>query len=338
MQIERDMDFQEFLGWSARAIASAPHVIRLSETRIARALASRRYVPADPDEVPTVHRCDLVRLWCNVRGISVDAGQTALACEGVRHALQIVFRLLAARGTTVAIPSDVYPVYWKIASQARVQTFAFSTFPHFDIDRVLSGADEAGADVVLLPQPLKLHGRAWTEDEAVIAEQWLHSGPKRRLVLDGVYGLGLPLPSVTKRLIATDQVLFLDSLSKGWLHEQIFGVAIVPERDFASYAMQFRSLVASKSNLYLAHELLTRSPQAPRALVEELNRRRNRLLQHGLPGHIRTLSAESGYLIAVEASADELLTRHSLLTIPATVFGSHLRNWSIASALPEVGT
>ena len=151
-------------------------------------------------------------------------------------------------------------------------------------------------------------------------------------------GLGSPLDSITKRLIATNQVLFLDSLSKGWLHEQVFGVALVPNADLAFYSMPFRNLVASKSNLYLAHELLTRAPEYPHRLVENMNRRRAELVQHILPRHVRTLPTELGYFVAVNAGADELLARHSLLTIPATVFGSRLRNWSIASALPPMST
>jgi hypothetical protein len=333
---ERDMDFQEFLAWGRRAIEFSPQIVRLSELRIARALSSTRPAPAGDENIPVIHRCDLVRAWCEVRGLPPSLSWTAMACEGVRDALRVIFGVIAERGAVIAIPSDVYPVYWKLASQARVQAFAFETFPQFDVGRALASATEVGAEFVLLPQPLKLHGRAWTEEEMSQAERWLSSAPERRLILDGVYRLGMPVDSVTKRLISTDQVLFLDSLSKGWLHEQVFGVAIVPGSDLAVYSTLFRNLVPSRANLYLAHELLTLSPQLPHRIVEQLNSRRTEV-ERVLPRQVRTLPAEHGYLIAVEAAADVLLARHSLLTIPASVFGSRFRGWSIASALPVAG-
>ncbi len=46
---------------------------------------------------------------------------------------------------------------------------------------------------------------------------WLNEVPQRRLILDGVYSFGLPTDVFTQHLLETDQVIYLDSLSKGWL-------------------------------------------------------------------------------------------------------------------------
>ncbi len=132
------------------------------------------------------------------------------------------------------MPIDVYPVYWQIASRARLSAVGFTTFPQFELSRILDAAQEAGAHHVLLPYPLKLHGRAWTNEEVATAKAWLCAGKQRRLILDSVYSFGARLDSITKRLIESDQVVFLDSLSKAWLHEQIFGVAVIPNRMLSS--------------------------------------------------------------------------------------------------------
>ena len=196
--------------------------IGFARPRIAKALAAVRPHIRFTSSSTTrrAHRCDLVQLWCQALRIPIEASRMTLACDGVRHALQLVFSALAQNNIRVAIPSDVYPVYWQIARQAGLLTCSFDSFPTFDPEQIFSIADASAANVVLLPQPLKLHGRAWTDAEAGAAEDWLRRRSTRRLILDGVYGLGLPLDAVTERLIETDQVLFLDSLSKGWLHEQ----------------------------------------------------------------------------------------------------------------------
>jgi aspartate/methionine/tyrosine aminotransferase len=274
-----------------------------------------------------------VHLWCNARGVRISA-QTTLASEGVRHSLRVIFKALARSGAAVAMPTDVYPVYLKLAIEAQLKTIGFATFPSFDIDRILNAAEVAGAHHVLLPQPLKLQGRVWTEEETATAEGWLRADGQRRLLVDAVYGLGLPLDAVSRRLIETDQVVFLDSLSKGWLHEQVFGVAVIPERDVGVYATAFRDLSPALPNLFVANELLSRFLNVPRQIERELAARR-----HGLLGRIsrtgrQSLRANSGYLVAVECSSEQLLRQHSMLAIPASAFGSRLTEWSVASALP----
>lgn len=332
------MDFNEFLSWSRQSKLDAPSADRLCETRIAQAYSEMRPPIQIPTPLPKIHRCDLVRLWCEVRGIEASLRPRALACEGVRNALQLIFKVLAERDVTIALPSDVYPVYWQLAAQADVSSIAFETFPHFQLADILSTATASSATVVLLPQPLKLHGRVWTEEEVDVACDWLRRAPERRIILDAVYGFGSPLDSRMKRLTATDQVLVLDSLSKGWLQERVFGVVMVPRSDLAIYGPTFRSQPASDCNLFVAHELLTKHRHVPAQLMESMTKRRSELLARAMRERIQTIPAASGYLVAMQGSAPALLAEHSLLTIPATAFGSRLRNWSIASVLPASDT
>jgi hypothetical protein len=329
------MDFRQFIVWSDGARRSMPAAELYCETRIARALAHLKPVIPEPAAPSGSHRCDLVQLWCKARGLAPSA-RTTLAAEGVRHSLQVIFAWLARSGATAALPNDVYPVYWQLAAQAQLPVAGFDLFPRFELSRILDAAAKAGARHVLLPLPLKLHGRTWTDYETAIAEHWLRADPQRRIVLDGVYGFSGLLDAVTRRLIATDQVLLLDSLSKGWLNERVFGVAVIPEQDVALYTPLFRNLAPSPSKLWAAHQLLLHFPDIPYQVVRELDTRRAQLLERVSRTPYRTLPAQRGYLVAIECAADVLLAEHSMLAIPASVFGSRLSNWSIASALPAL--
>lgn len=328
----RPMDFQAFLVWSARA-GRADGVERLCETRIAHAFSCIRPNPPMLEPRVRMHRCDIVRLWCAARALPVPRMRNALACEGVRHALGLIFSLLARRGRAIAIPSDVYPVYWKLATRAGIRAMAFETFPQFEIEPTLAEATKADVHTVLLPYPLKLHGRSWTEEEVSIAQTWLAGQPERRLILDAVYTMGAAADRLLIRLLECGQVLLLDSLSKGWLHEQVFGVAVVPDADVDLYSEAFRSLQPENDKLLLAHALLTTSAETPDRVACELEARRTSLMARLSKLRLRTLAVSRGYLIPIEVRAEDILAQQSLMTIPVSVFGSSLKGWSIASVL-----
>jgi aspartate/methionine/tyrosine aminotransferase len=331
------MDFSRFLVWSDNARRVVPEAERHCETRIARALSHLAPIIQSPTTPPRIHRCDLVRLWREARRAQTPCGRI-LVSEGVRDSLRVIFKVLARSGATVAIPTDVYPVYWKLAIDAELGTVGFATFPSFDIDRILHSAAVAGAHHVLLPQPLKLQGRGWTDQETATVEDWLRADDRRRLLVDGVYGLGLQLDSISRRLIEIDRVVFLDSLSKRWLHEQVFGVAVVPERDANLYATPFRDRSPAQSKLFAANELLTRFLDVPRQIELELDTRRQGLMQRMLRTRLQVLTAQGGYLLAVQCSSEELLKQYAIVAIPASAFGSRLADWSVASALPATDT
>jgi aspartate/methionine/tyrosine aminotransferase len=327
------MDFTEFLVWSRHVSRTVPSGRRLCETRIARAFAPIQLTVDVPVKFATVHRCDLARLWCEVRGLP-SRSTTALICEGVRHGLGLIFKVLAQARQRVALPRDVYPVYWRIALEAGLETVGVETFPCFDLQAILEACARSETSVVVLPFPLKLHGRRWTEKEVDQAVVWLHKAPQRRLILDGVYSFGLELGTFTKRLLETGQVIYLDSLSKGWLHELVLGVAIVPQSDLDAYGNSFRSLRLSQANLFRARGLLCGFHRFPIQLTEEIEGRRDTLRELLNGAGVRVLPAVQGYFLMIEGSASVLLKEHRLLTIPATVFGSGSLHWSIASALP----
>jgi hypothetical protein len=111
---------------------------------------------------------------------------------------------------------------------------------------------------------------------------------------------------------------------------------VIPESDLALYLPTFRMLQRSNHKLFTAHELLLNASHLPLQLERYLSGRREELIERlSSLGH-RVLTPDRGYFVAIRACAEELLNEHALLAIPATAFGSDLREWSIASALPAV--
>jgi len=331
--LDAAMDFAAFIEWSRPLRAERTDLVDVAETRIAHALADLRPEVVVPETFARVHRCHLAPVWCALQGLPPEAARTAFACNGVRHGLELLLRAFAQAGRRVAMPRDVYPVYWRIAATVGVATSALDTFPTFDLPQLLAQATVDGASVVLLPAPLKLHGRAWTAAEADVAAHWLAQDGERRILLDGVYAFGQPLDASLLRLIATDQVFYLDSLSKGWLHELVFGMVLVPERDRESLQDIFRDLQPAQRQLFLARELMMRFRDFPTRLAHELARRRATLVERLAEAGVASRSAAQGYLVAIEASATALLAHHRVLALPASVFGSPRQDLSIASAL-----
>jgi DNA-binding transcriptional MocR family regulator len=312
--------FEDFVALQERVRREDPSVVQLGETRIARALAALRPAIDVPAEPPKLHRCHLATAWCARRGMAAEWSARALVCEGVRHALALIFGELARRDARVAVPSDVYPVYRQLAERAQLAVVPVDTFPLLTF--------ETTARYLLLPCPLKLHGRAWSAAEVAAAHVWLAADRTRRLILDGVYSFDAVLAPEVRALIETDQVLYLDSLAKSWLHEKVFGTAIVPAQDFAMWAPIFRASAPAQASLFVARALLERTVP----VAAELAVRRARTLAILADHAIEAVAPESGYFIPIELPADVALARHRVLVIPFAVFGG-TDAWSFASAL-----
>ncbi|WAS96881.1 pyridoxal phosphate-dependent aminotransferase [Nannocystis punicea] len=326
------MNFQEFVAWSAAV--RDPDVLRACETRISAAFADRRPALAREDPPRTIHRCDLARAWCELRGLPPAAARGAMICAGVRHALSLLFGHMAAAGRRLALPTDVYPVYWDLARAAGVATIGVPTFPELTIDDVLARATRAEVAALVLPDPLKLHGRPLAADERAALLAWLGRDPHRRLVLDGVYTFGRRLQPGALELLASGQVLYLDSLSKGWLHPRVFGVAHLPARDFDHLGPVFRAAAPPQADLWLAARLLADHPEFPATLVTALDERRNRLIDALRARGLAPFAVDHGYLVGVDGDARDLLRTHGVLLLPGSVFGEPQRTVALASALP----
>jgi hypothetical protein len=328
------VNFAAFVAWKAEVKQERPQIVDLSETRIASAFADLRPSPSASSASGPVHRCDLARTWCRVRNLPDSLAGRTLVSQGVRDALMTILRVLGVGRCPVGLPSDVYPVYWQIAAESGVTPVPFDTFPGFDVGSTLSRVAAAGASIALLPAPLKLHARRWTAAEAATACRWLAERPHRRLILDGVYSFGCDLDDPTRTLLDTGQILYLDSLSKGWLHEKVFGAAIVPEDDLRLYRDAFRAQPPRHEELALAGELLGAHADFPAKLAQVLGAARATLVERLGRAGLAPGVLENGYFATVERSAEEVLERFGLLTIPVSVFGCPDDRRCLASGLP----
>ncbi|WP_209444371.1 hypothetical protein [Ralstonia insidiosa] len=123
------MNFAAFKLWREACLRTTPDVVDCAETNLYGALASLQ-PHLDPSETPQrVHRCDLARAWLQRYGFDTGRSRQALVCRGVRHALQLIFRRLSAKGAHLWLPSDVYPVYQALAQSAGITPQTFPTLP-----------------------------------------------------------------------------------------------------------------------------------------------------------------------------------------------------------------
>lgn len=146
--------------------------------------------------------------------------------------------------------------------------------------------------------------------------------------------LGVCLDAATLALLDTNQVLYLDSLSKGWLHENVFGAAIVPPKDQGIYECSFHEAIPRQVQLYVAQEMLSTQRDFPTELKAAIEHRRSELLRVSEQAGLPMRSANNGYFAIIEKSANEVLDKHGLLTIPVAAFGSTAAQFCLASGLP----
>lgn len=323
------MTYREFQEYRTALLKARPDLIDLAETNPWRALAN--LTPAVPQDLVTpVDRDELAAAW--LRTFSLDENCTArtLLSSGVRHSLPLIFSVLTNRSAQLLLPVDVYPVYGQLAYAAGVTTETFPTIPELQLP------DQG--DWLLLPNPLKPAGRWLNSTEVKQIKEWLEKRPDRRLLLDIVYTFERQLHPTTRELLETGRTVLLHSLSKGWLHQQIFGVALVPECEHAALAAAFSNSAPDLAALRSARDLLTACPEYPDVIGAEIRRRRQRMLER-LPEIVRdraTFPAETvaaGYLMAVNLDPGELLEKYRLFTAPLTIFGSSNTDYCVMSVL-----
>lgn len=325
------MNFAEFQTYRAARLAAAPGLVDLAETNLWRSLTDAIPLLSETPEA-RVHRCHLARDWLTAFGLSESLAARAFVSRGVRDSLARVFAVLARQGARLAIPEDVYPVYGQLADAAGLSYTTFATVPEptFPDD----------VEWLLLPNPLKPLGRWLSPNEVASLCSWLAADSRRRLLLDAVYAFDTRWHRSTRALWDTKQTIVLHSLSKGWLRPKVFGVALTPEADADLLAPSFREDPPSQAQLHIARQLLNEHATLPEKVASILAERRGRMLA-SLPESIRAeletrASGTAGYLVAVQASHEQLRERHGVLSIPLTVFGSQREDICVLSSLGMV--
>lgn len=323
------MNFADFQTRRQALLSTRPDLLDCAETNLYRALA--HLIPAAPPPAAgTVHRCHLASQWTELFGLPAEGAKRALISNGVRDSLARLFRHYAAQGARLWLPADNYPVYHELAAAAGLAPRSFPTLPGIEWP---TDAPDDKDEVLLITHPLKPRNRPLDDQDLQALLGWLGQNPRRRLLLDAVYTLGVRLDEVTLQLLATGQTLLLHSLTKGWLHPRLFGIALVPEADAADLTPVFRDSPPSQPNLARARHLMTEHAAMPGQVAQALEGAKQRLLGH-LPGlePSRLATSGVGYFFPVLRPWEQLL-EEGVLGLPASTFGSNREDITLLSSL-----
>jgi hypothetical protein len=327
------MNFTDFQSWREQQLQADPGLLDCGETNLYRALSSLQpVIDTSPVEQP-VYRCDLARAWLARYGFAADRSRDALVCRGVRHALDLIFRVLAEEHATLWLPSDVYPVYLELALTRGIKPRTYATLPAPNLP---STDPEAGDEYLLIANPWKPLGRYLTGEECASIMAWLSASARRYVLMDCVYDFGTPFHATTQELLATGRAVLLHSVTKGWLWPRTFGIALVGE-NHARFAPAFRAEPPGPTQLRMAATLLSAMADCPVRVAAALEDGAAKLLA-AFPVTIadsllgRSFDTPGRYFFPVDRSIEEL-RRHRILGIPASVFGATDWSGSILTSL-----
>lgn len=315
------MDYEAFLAWRAR-LRQQPALLDLGEPNLYRSLAGQLPTITASPSLEARYRCHVAERYLERLDLTVPK-ERALVTHGVRRSLSAIFHALAARGSIVALPSDVYPVYLTLAAEAGVRVHLYEA-------RTGQLGALADVDALVVCAPLKPWGGL---GPLAAARAWARALPGRLLVVDSAYATP-PLPDV-RAPIAGDEAVVLSSLSKGWLLPDHVGLAVLP-----SWATELRSALAAlakdERKYAIGYAALTEHADRPAQVAAALRARAAQLdaLTRARPA-LRA-GACHGYFAVAERSAEELVAA-GVLGIPATVFGgpAHLTVLSSLAPAPE---
>lgn len=328
------MNFSDFQKRRQQLLAERPGLQDCAESNVYRALSGlfKDLPVADDPITETMHRCHLAEQWTEHFALPASASTRALVSCGVRHSLELIFKKGSENGDRFWLPKDNYPVYHELAAKAGAMVSSFPTLPEPvwpDADR---GDDEVD-EFLLITNPLKPRGRWLSDGDVSKIEEWLSGGERRRLIIDAVYDLGKTFYAGTLRLLAGEKTILLHSLTKGWLHPRLFGVALVPEQDREKWLPTFRAADPLQENLAMARELMGEHAAMPGRVAVTLAAAGDALF-YNLPVNDECCLATDapGYLFPIRKPWHELLAA-GILGLPASVFGSDNESLTILSSL-----
>lgn len=324
------MNFADFQKVREKVLHERPSVIDCAATNLYAGLA-RLIPPATPLPNDAVHRCHLAEAWGQHFAFPPEMARRSLVSCGVRDSLTLLFRYYSGKGARLWLPADNYPIYGELARAARLSSREFPTLP----EPIWPDAGPVSEiEILLVTNPLKPLGRWLTAADVAALTAWLAADPQRRLVLDTVYTFDTRFHPTTVQLLATGQTILLHSLTKGWLHPRLFGVALVPERDASALSPVFRAHPPPQPNLIRARKLLACHADMPAAVAREITAARGRLMAV-LPARLPSATAGEApsYLMSIMGRWSDLLKDTNVLGLPATVFGSPREDITVLSSV-----
>lgn len=288
--------------------------------------------PAPADITNRVHRCHLASKWLEIFDLPSAWSARALVSSGIRDSLSKLFTSFASESKSIWIPKDVYPVYHQLALAAGINMLGYDTItgPNWP-----NPSSSNQPEILLVANPLIPAGRWLSESDVESLKCWLTGSSDRRIIIDSVYNFSHRFHPGTLELYSTDQVILLHSLTKGWLHPKLFGIALVPPSDVDFLKEIFRDNPPPQINLFTAENLLANFEDSPERIRRELSKAKDTMsfrIDSDISSELIAAKSE-GYLISINRSWEGLLEQSNVLAIPVSVFGSRNQDHAILSAL-----
>jgi len=249
----------------------------------------------------------------------------------VRSTLEAWCRTDQARDGCLWLPCDIFPTYWAIAQSAGLATRGFGTLSALE----LGALDAAGSkDCLVLPVPLSPVGRELDTSEVDGLLAWLDQSPQRILFLDLVYAYHGSGHAGLDRLRSTGQCIEAWSISKTWIQRQVFGVAVVPEGLKSALAPHLAP--PSAAALTQAVACFNAQPDLPSRQQERFDAQWLSLRETVRTAHSKWCAPARGYFSVLPISAADLLEKHGMLAVPASVFGTSDEDLSVITCLHDI--
>ena len=317
------MNHETFLEVRARLRKERPRLVDCSELNVYRSLAAAfpAIAPSQHPEAPW--RCHVAERYLAQLGLAPELKVRTQVSQGVRHSLRVLFGLLGGRGASIAIPSDVYPVYLQLAAEARV-----TVEPYAACDGL--PALEA-VQAVLICDPLKPWGGSLSEGQADRLTRWVREDPSRLVLIDSAYAT--PPEAQALRLMHEETAMLLVSLSKGWLLPAHVGLCIVPSRWQREAREAFSRTAKDEQRLRIGFSALTEHAARPLEVRAVLQARARALDAITAARPELKCSPCAGYFARADQSFEQLLEL-GVLGVPASVFGGSGGSSILSSLAP----
>ena len=231
-------------------------------------------------------------------------------------------------GVHLWLPDDVYPEYWKIAAECQLSSHPWNTLPTPQFTSLDTCPRRAA---LLLPYPLTPLGRYLFHTERDQLNNWLRRSAERCLILDTVYLFDSRLDATIREFFRHRQTFVLHSLAKAWLLPDSLGVIASPighAVSILSAGCELRS-----ESLGLACRALRERRDLPGKLGTIFNNAWSNSAERLRKASPAWEPPATGYFSVIDVPFEELLDKHGILGVPASVFGSRRDDLTVLSCL-----
>ena len=310
------MNFKEYKLWQKEFLEKKPNVFRAD---CMNPFKSMDYLLKNIEfSDKKREKKELYELWSKVNSIEISTENLAFS-KGVRDSLGILFEIFKEKN--IYMPQDIYPRYFELASKNKVHTF--TTYPMMDWAYIggIKGS------VVLLTIPFTPVGRRLSDEDIGQIEELISNG--NYVVIDSVYDYDLKKSfSSLGKLLKSERLFWLHSLSKTYLSPEVLGINYVPSGYKQYFESSWKAKKKDGADFSRPYDILAQKQNFAEVQAGEFRKGWSNLYENtGLE-----VSAEIAYFSVIEEPFEELLKRN-ILGVPASVFGSKKSDVTIVTSL-----